>query len=141
MKIAILCTVFLGLLQLCLALGISAMRRKHRISVGGHDNPNHPLCRLRVAFSNCAEWHPLLIVLMLLLQISGAPSWSVWLSPLVVMSRYLMVAGLVTYPNTRPNGLRLAGAVGTYTLTLTLCIMVLLAYWPAPGAFVPIPSN
>jgi len=141
MKIAILCTVFLALLQLCLALGISSMRRKFRISVGSPEDPNHPLCRLRVAFSNCAEWHPTLIALMLLLQMSGAPSWSVWLSPLVVMARYLLVAGLVTYPNTRPNGLRFVGAAGTYLLTLTLCVMVLLAYWPTAGTFVPIPSN
>ena len=140
MKIAILCTVFLALLHLGLGCGISAMRRKFRISVGAPDDPNHPLCRLRVAFSNSAEWNPMLIALMLILQMSGAPSWSVWLSPLVVMARYLLVAGLVTYPNTRPNALRFLGAAGTYLLTLTLCVMILIAYWPAPGPFVHTPS-
>jgi uncharacterized membrane protein YecN with MAPEG domain len=141
MKIAILCTAFLCLLQLGLALGISGMRRKYRQSIGQPDDPNHPLCRTRTAFSNCAEWHPALIVLMLTLQMAGAPPWTVWLAPLVVMSRYLMVAGLVTYPNTRPNGLRLAGAVGTYLLTFVLCVLILIAYWPDPGPFVATPSK
>ena len=96
---------------------------------------------MRVAFGNSAEWNPMLIALMLILQMSGAPSWSIWLSPLVVMSRYLLVAGLVTYPNTRPNALRFLGAAGTYLLTLTLCVMILIAYWPTPGPFVHTPSN
>jgi uncharacterized membrane protein YecN with MAPEG domain len=141
MKIAILCTAFLALLQLGLALGISGMRRRYRLSVGTPEDANHPLSRTRTAFSNCAEWHPTLIVLMLILQMSGAPGWSVWLSPLVVISRYLMVAGLVTYPNTRPNSLRVMGAGGTYVLTLVLCVLVLVTYWPAPGPFLATPAK
>jgi len=141
MKIAILCTAFLALLQLGLALSISAMRRKFRISVGAPDDPDHPLSRTRTAFSNCAEWHPILIVLMLVLQMSGAPSWSIWLSPLVVAVRYLMVVGLVTFPNTRPNGVRVVGAAGTYLLTFLLCAMVVITFWPAPGPFLATPPK
>lgn len=76
---------------------------------------------------------------MLVLQMSGAPDWSLWLSPLVVMARYLLVAGLVTYPNTRPNGLRFVGACLNYVLVLLLAILVLVTYWPsgATGGFLP----
>lgn len=140
MKIAILCTAFLCLLQLGLALAISSMRWKYRLSVGQPDDVNHPLSRARTAFSNCADWHPLLCLLLLTLQMAGAPVWTVWLAPLAVMARYLMVAGLVTYPNTRPNGLRFVGALGTYSLTLLLCLLVIITYWPTPGPFVATPS-
>ncbi len=141
MKIAVLCTIFLALLQLGLALAISAMRWRYRISVGAPDDPNHSLSRTCTAFSNCAQWHPTLMLLMLVLQISGAPGWSVWLSPAVVIARYLLVTGLVTFPNTRPNAVRFVGAAGTYLLTLVLSVMVLAAYWPAADPFLVTPSK
>jgi hypothetical protein len=50
------------------------------------------------------------------------------------------VAGLVTYPNTRPNALRLVGAAGTYLLTLLLCVLIVVAYWPSSGPFLATPS-
>ena len=131
MKIAILCTAILALMQLALACGISANRRKYRLSVGAPDDPNHPLSRLRTAFSNCAEWHPTLMALMLVQQMGGAPNWSIWLSPAVVVARSLMVVGLATFPNSRPNKFRFMGALGTYVLTFVLALMIIVAFWPA----------
>lgn len=138
MKIAILCTAFLALLQLGLALGISGMRWKFKRSVGAPDDIDHPLSRARTAFSNCAEWHPLLIALMLVLQMGGAPAWSVWLSPAAVMARYLLVIGLVTYSNRRPNLVRFLGAAGTYLCVLLLVALVLITYWPNLSATAPV---
>ena len=138
MKIAILCTAFLALLQVGLAFGISGMRWKFKRSVGAPDDIDHPLSRVRTAFSNCAEWHPLLIALMLVLQMGGAPGWSVWLSPLAVVARYLLVIGLVTYSNKRPNLVRFLGAAGTYVCVIALAVLVLVTYWPSPGAAAPV---
>lgn len=143
MKIAILCTAFLALLQLFLGLAVSTMRWKYKLAVGTPDDPNHPLSRTRTALSNCAEWHPILIALMLVLQMTGAPAWSIWLSPLVVMARYLLVAGLVTYSNTRPNALRAVGACLTYVLVLILAVLVMATFWPSASeaGYLPSPSN
>ena len=138
MKIAILCTAFLALLQVGLAFGISGMRWKFKRSVGAPDDIDHPLSRVRTAFSNCAEWHPLLIALMLVLQMGGAPGWSVWLSPLAVVARYLLVIGLVTYSNKRPNLARFLGAAGTYACVIVLAVLVLVTYWPSPAAVAPV---
>lgn len=140
MKIAILCTAFLALLQLGLALTISLLRRRYRLSVGSPDDPDHPLSRARTAFTNCAEWHPILIAMMLVLQMSGGPGWTIWISPLVVAGRYLLVAGLMTYPNTRPNGLRVLGAALTYLATALLIGLILYSYRPTPGE-APAPSS
>jgi uncharacterized membrane protein YecN with MAPEG domain len=131
MKIAIICTAVLALMQAALGLGVSAMRRKHRISVGAPPDPDHPLSRIRTAFSNCAEWHPLLMLLTLM-QAYGGPAWSIWLPALVVAARCLMVVGLTTYPNSRPNLFRVLGAAGTYAMTFLLSVMIIVTYWPAP---------
>lgn len=130
MKIAILCVVFLALLQVFLGLTISGMRWKFRRSVGAPDDPNHPLSRVRLAFSNCAEWHPIFFALLLVLPMGGAPKWSIWLSPAVVAARYLMVAGLVTFTPKKPNIVRFLGAGGTYVLALLLSGLVIATYWP-----------
>lgn len=138
MKIAILCSAFLALLQVGLAFGISAMRWKHKRSVGTFEDPDHPLSRVRTAFSNCAEWHPTLIALMVILQMGGAPGWSVWLSPVAVAARYLLVVGLVTFSNKRPNAVRFLGALGTYASVAILAVLVMLTYWPQASAVAPV---
>lgn len=138
MKIAILCTAFLALLQVGLALSISRMRWKYKLSVGVPEDSDHPMCRVRTAFSNCAEWHPTLIALMVILQMGGGPSWSVWLSPLAVAARYCLVLGLVTFSNKRPNMARFLGALGTYLSVLLLAVLILVTYWPNPAVTPPV---
>lgn len=130
MKIAILCTAILALMQVALGLGISTLRWKYAISVGTPSDANHPLCKLRTAFSNCSEWHPLLIILMLVLQISGAPSWATWLAPAVVAARCFLIVGLTTYPPHRSNLFRILGASCTYLLTIAYAILILKTYLP-----------
>lgn len=141
MKIAILCTAFLALLQLGLALAISVLRGKHKVMFGAPEDPKHSLYRVRTAFSNCAEWHPLLIALMLVLQMGGGPGWSIWISPVVVLARYLLVVGLTTFPLHKPNVLRFLGALLTYALTLLLCALILHSYWPNPMAPTYLPPS
>lgn len=131
MKIAILCTALLALLQLGLGLTISIMRFKYEVPIGTPSDPDHPLSRVSTAFSNCCQWHPLLIILMVILQIVGAPPWSLWLAPATVVVRSLMVTGLATFPNSRPNSFRLLGGIGTYLITLILSFMIIITYLPS----------
>lgn len=131
MKIAVLCTAFLALLQICLGITISRLRRKHKISVGCPDDVDHPLYRVSTAYRNCAEWHPMFMALMLVLPMGGAPEWSIWLPAAVVAARYLLVMSLVTLPLSKGNIPRVIGAGLNYIVGLLLAILVLLAYWPS----------
>ncbi|HIB63840.1 MAG TPA: MAPEG family protein [Phycisphaerales bacterium] len=125
MKIAVFCVAVLALLQALLGCVVSFFRRKYRISAGCPDDPAHPLYRLRTAFSNCAEWHPILIALMLLSGMYASQKWSIWLYPAVVAGRCFHVLGLVAHPLHRPNATRVVGATLTYLLTIGLSLLVI----------------
>lgn len=133
MKITILCTVALALLQLGLGLTISALRRRYRKSVGCEENLEHPLFKVRTAFGNCAEWHPLLMILMLVqamqFMYGYAPAWTVWIAPLVVAGRFTLVTGLLTFPLDRPNLFRVTGAGLTYLCGLVYCGVIVYSHW------------
>ncbi len=128
MKIAVFATAFLALMQLGLAMNISAMRWKYRRSVGAPSDTDHPLSRMSTAFRNCSEWHPTLMALMLLLPMGGAPNWSVWLPVCVVTARSLHVIGLATFPLSRPNAARALGAGMSYLLLLAYALLLFAAY-------------
>lgn len=120
MKIAVLCVAALAVLQTTLGLAISICRWKYRISVGSPDDPTHPIFRIRTAFGNCAEWHPMLMAMMLVNGMYAGPAWVLWLYPTVVAARCLLILGLTTAPVTRPNPARFLGALGTYILAFLL---------------------
>ena len=120
MKIAVLCVAVLAILQIVLGLAISVCRWKFRISVGGPDDLKHPLFRLRTAFSNCAEWHPLLMALMLTNGMYAGGMWVLWLYPSAVAARCLLILGLTTASLGKPNAARFLGALGTYIISLVL---------------------
>jgi len=124
-KIAIISVCFLALIQTLLGLAVSLCRRKYKVSCGCPDDPAHILFRVRTAFQNCAEWHPLFMALMLVLPMAGSAPWTIWLNPLVVGARCLLVAGLVTEPLHKPNNLRVMGAAFNYVLALAFAALVL----------------
>lgn len=128
MKIAVLSVALLAGLQLFLGLNISRLRRKHRCSVGHPDDVDHPLTQACTAFRNCAEWHPMLMALILVLPMGAAPAWSVWLPAGVVLARCTLVTSLLTLPLSRPNNLRVLGASLNYLLAGALVVMAVLAY-------------
>lgn len=125
MKIAVFCVAVLALLQALLGCVVSLFRRKYRVSAGSPDDKTHPLYRVRTAFSNCAEWHPTLIALMLISGMYASQKWSIWLYPAVVAGRCLHVLGLVAHPLDRPNTTRVLGAAMTYLLTIGLALLVI----------------
>ena len=125
MKIAILSVAILALIQTLLGIAVSVCRRKFRISSGCPDDPKHLLFRVRTAFSNCAEWHPVFMALLLVQPMRGGPSWAVWLGPAVVAARCLMIVGLVTFPLHKPNMFRVLGAGSTYFCALVLSLLLL----------------
>jgi uncharacterized membrane protein YecN with MAPEG domain len=81
--------------------------------------------RIRTAYANCCEWHPLFMALMLVHGMYGDMGWTIWLYPAVVAARCFLVAGLVTAPIKKPNSFRLVGATMTYLLSLGLTALIL----------------
>lgn len=124
MKIAVLCIAVLAMLQTCLGLTVSMLRRKYKISSGCPDDPAHMLFRVRTAFNNCAEWHPILMILMVLLSFYAGEKWVIFLYPVVVTGRCFHVMGLVSAPITKPNMSRLLGATLTYLTCLVMAILL-----------------
>lgn len=129
MKIAIFSVAVLALIQTVLGLTISALRWKYRISAGMPDDPAHPLFRVRTAFSNCAEWHPLLMALLLVLPMAGGPPWSIWLGPLAVAARCLQVTGLATFPVVKPNFFRFTGTALTFLVSLLMIVLLIVPFF------------
>lgn len=128
MNIAILCVAILALLQTVLGLSISACRWKFKKSTGVPDDPAHVMKRICTAYGNCAEWHPVFFALLLVLPMTGAPKWAIWLGPVAVTARCLLVAGLVTFTLKTTNMFRFAGAALNYLVLLMLCILIIGAF-------------
>lgn len=129
MKIAVCAVALLALVQVTLAFVLSRMRWKYRLSTGTPSEPDHPLRRVSTAFSNCSEWHPTLMAMMLVLPMGGAPHFSIWLPTVVVATRCLHVVGLTTFPLNRTNAFRILGAVGTYGCVVLYACLLLYAFW------------
>lgn len=128
MKTAIFCVVILALMQTLLGVSISACRWVYKKSVGRPDDPNHPMNRISVAYTNCAEWHPAFYALLLVQPMQGGPMWALWLGPLAVTARCLLVTGLLTFSLKKPNVFRFVGAGLTYFTLLALCGVLLSTY-------------
>lgn len=129
MKTAVLCVALLVLLQTLLGLAVVACRWKYKKAAGCIDDPRHMMFRIRTAFNNCSEWHPMLMISMLLLQFYGTHAWTVWLGPVVVAGRWLTVVGLTIAPIVKPNAYRAIGGLLTMGVSLLYAILLLTEYF------------
>ena len=109
----------LGILMLVLALRVVAVRRATSIGLG--DGGNALLfSRIRI-HGNAAEYVPLALVLMLILELNGASSW--WLHVLgiaLVVGRLAHAQGLTLSTGVSPG--RLVGNVLTWAVILLAAI-------------------
>jgi uncharacterized membrane protein YecN with MAPEG domain len=108
----------LALMCLVLAARVSRARMKHRISLGDKGN-EELLVRMRI-HGNFVEFVPLVLILMALLELSGADrTWLMAAGAVLVLSRIMHVIGL---PRPAPNVFRAGGASGTYAVMAALAI-------------------
>jgi uncharacterized protein len=109
----------LGLLMLVLALRVVAVRRATSIGLG--DGGNALLfSRIRI-HGNAAEYVPLALVLMLILELNGASAW--WLHVLgiaLVVGRIAHAQGLTLSSGVSPG--RFVGNVLTWVVILLAAI-------------------
>jgi uncharacterized membrane protein YecN with MAPEG domain len=101
----------LALLFLWLSARVSMARARSRIVIGLGDDPH--LLRLSRAQANCAEYAPIGLLLILLLELGGAAAWLLHgLGAVLLAGRALHGYGIALDPE--PLILRQLGMVGTY---------------------------
>lgn len=115
----------LGLVAFVLALRVVLGRRKYRVPIGdgGHADMN---ARIR-AFANFAEYVPLILVLIGLCDMLGAPRWSIHaLGAGLVVGRIAHGWGL-----SRTTGVSAGRGIGMMLTWVPLLAASLIAIWRA----------
>jgi uncharacterized protein len=121
MQVTMMTAGLLALLVVGLGLRVSASRRATGISLGDGGNPSL-VERIR-AHGNAVETIPLALILLLLAEQAHGASWPVMaLAGILIASRILHPIGIAL---PAPNLPRVAGILGTWTVTGLLALMSL----------------
>lgn len=110
----------LGLLLLTLSVRVIFLRRTHSVGLGAGEKRD--LEKAIRAHANLIEYAPLALVLMMLLEQTGAATWQIHaLGTTLVVSRHLHAWGLSRHSGTSPG--RLIGTTGTMLVILAAAIL------------------
>ena len=122
----------LALLYLMLGLQVSRLRRGHRVLFGDGDN-----IKLRSAIrahANFAEYVPIIVLMVAMLEISGMPAMRVHLlMGALLVARLLHPLGLYVGPRTLQFQICRVGGI-SLTLLVMLCAALLLLWRLLPNA-------
>jgi uncharacterized membrane protein YecN with MAPEG domain len=120
----------LALLYAVLGLQVSRLRRGHRVLFGDGDN-----IKLRSAIrahANFAEYVPIIVLMVVLLEMSRLPPIGVHLlMAALLVSRLLHPLGMYVGPRTMQFQIcRVGGIVLTVTVLLASALLLLWRFWP-----------
>jgi uncharacterized membrane protein YecN with MAPEG domain len=120
----------LALLYVVLGLQVSRLRRGHRVVFGDGDN-----IKLRSAIrahGNFAEYVPIIVLLVAMLEMSGLPAMRVHLlMGGLLVARLLHPLGMYVGPRTMQFQIyRVGGIVLTWLVLVTAALMALTRFWP-----------
>ena len=120
----------LALLYLVLGLQVSRLRRGHRVLFGDGDN-----IKLRSAIrahANFAEYVPIIVLMVALLEISGLPALRVHLlMGTLLVARLMHPLGMYVGPRTLQFQIcRVGGISLTLVVLLAAAITMLSRFWP-----------
>jgi uncharacterized membrane protein YecN with MAPEG domain len=120
----------LALLYLVLGLQVSRLRRGHRVVFGDGDNIG--LRSAIRAHANFAEYVPIIVLLVALLEMSGLPAMRVHLlMGGLLVARLLHPLGMYVGPRTLQFQIcRVGGITLTLLVLLTAAVMALTRFWP-----------
>ena len=118
MNVTLATASVLGLLYIVLMLRIVRMRFQNRISLG--DGGNAEILKRIRAHGNFAEYVPLLLILMGLLEMAGTDK--TWLSLAGVVLVLCRMSHVVGIHRPAPNFFRALGVVGTTLLIMSFCL-------------------
>ena len=126
MNIALMSGGLLALLLFGLSLTVSLTRGKTKRGYGTDSDPTAWLTKVVRAQGNAAEYVPLFIILMLILELEGSTNWADWVYIATCVVRYLHAAGMLLSKNlNEPHPLRFIGSLGTYACGIILTILVI----------------
>jgi uncharacterized membrane protein YecN with MAPEG domain len=117
---------FAGLLTLfyiALSVRVIGVRKSERIGLG--DGGHGGLQRRMRAHGNFAEYAPLALVLMLLLELTGTTPWLLWPLGLALLSGRVLHAYSVSQ-EPEPLKFRVAGMGLTFTVLVAAALILLL---------------
>ena len=125
MNTAILCAGLLALLLMALSLTVSLTRLKESRGFGVGDSKAW-ISRATRAQGNAAEYIPLFILLILILEQEGSPNWADWVYVAAVLVRVSHAAGMLMSSDLdKVHPLRLIGSAGTYACGFILSLLVI----------------
>ena len=111
-----------AILNIVLAANVSRGRGKHRVSIGTGDSDE--MLRMNRAHGNNAEFVPLALVMLLILELMKAPSlWLHILGGSLFVARLLHWAGILMKKS--PNPYRFIGTAVTWLVILGSAIYAL----------------
>lgn len=116
MHILPLYAALLGILFFCLSVRTIGLRRKLQIGIGANDNPE--MLRAMRVHANFAEYVPLVLLLICLAEVQGAPALLVHALGLGLLTGRLLHAYGVSQARER-FAFRIAGMAMTFTAMLT----------------------
>ena len=121
---------FLALLFVVLGLQVSRLRRGNRVLFG--DGDNRELRSAIRAHGNFAEYVPIIVLMVALLEISGTPALRVHLlMGTLLVARLIHPLGMYVGPRTLQFQIcRVGGISLTLVVLLAAAIMMLLRFWP-----------
>ncbi|CUH63722.1 Inner membrane protein YecN [Thalassovita autumnalis] len=113
-----------ALLFLYLSVRVIGTRRSEKVSVG--DGANKAMIKAMRTHSNCAEYAPISLLLLLLVELQGAPTWAVHvLGVMFLAGRLLHAIGFGRTPQIIP--LRKSGMILTFAM-MALSALGLIAH-------------
>jgi hypothetical protein len=120
----------LALLFVVLGLQVSRLRRGNRVLFG--DGDNRQLRSAIRAHANFAEYVPIIVLMVALLEMSGTPAPRIhWLMGLLLIARLLHPVGMYVGPRTLQFQICRVGGISLTVLVLVAAaIMSLLRFWP-----------
>jgi uncharacterized protein len=120
----------LGVLLLALSARVIQARVSEKVNIGDGGNALL-LQRIRVQ-GNFAEYVPLILVLMLLLELNGASATLLHtLGSSLFVARLLHAFGLSS--SSGPSFGRFVGTIATFVLLLAASVLALYAFWTKAG--------
>jgi uncharacterized protein len=118
----------LGLMGIAVAFRAGMLRGKLNISVG--DGGNRDLLLAMRRHANFAEWVPLALILIAVLELNGVPSRAIHsLGAALVVSR--VCHAIAVKADTMKSIVRLIGAMGTALVTLVASIWAIAVFFAA----------
>jgi hypothetical protein len=112
-----------AILNIVLAANVSRGRGKHKVSIGTGDSDE--MLRVSRAHGNNAEFVPLALVMLLILELMGGPSlWLHVLGGSLFVARLLHWAGILIKKS--PNPYRFIGTAVTWLVILGSAVFALI---------------